>query len=79
MRIKVRYFAQLREYSGRDEEFLDLEVQTPGDLYDLLRIKYTFSLEPELIRAAVEDEFQPWDFPLTPGVTVVFIPPVAGG
>lgn len=79
MKIRVRYFAQLRDEAGKAEEVLDTPAATPGELYLQLQKQYGFRLQPEVVRAAVDDEFQPWDFPLEAGALVVFIPPVAGG
>ena len=41
--------------------------------------RHPFSLAPEMLRVAVNDEFADWSAPLADGDAVVFIPPVAGG
>jgi molybdopterin-guanine dinucleotide biosynthesis protein A len=78
-RIRVQYFALLREQAGRSDESLTTTAQTPRDLYDELRKRYPFSLAPEMLRVAVNTEFGDWSQPLADGDAVVFIPPVAGG
>lgn len=78
-RIKVQYFAILREQAGRSEETLSTRAQTPRDVYEELRLRYPFSLAPEMLRVAVNSEFSDWSRPLAEGDAVVFIPPVAGG
>jgi molybdopterin-guanine dinucleotide biosynthesis protein A len=78
-RLKVRYFAVLREQAGRSTEELETQAGTPSQLYDELRRLRGLTLAPEFLRVAVNDEFGDWRSPLADGDTVVFLPPVAGG
>jgi molybdopterin-guanine dinucleotide biosynthesis protein A len=78
-RVKVRYFAVLREQAGRSTEELETQAGTPGQLYDELQRLRGLTLAPEFLRVAVNDEFGDWRSPLSDGDTVVFLPPVAGG
>jgi molybdopterin-guanine dinucleotide biosynthesis protein A len=78
-RIRVQYFALLREQAGRSDESLVTSARTPRDLYDELKSRYPFTLAPEMLRVAVNTEFGDWSQPLADGDAVVFIPPVAGG
>jgi molybdopterin-guanine dinucleotide biosynthesis protein A len=78
-RLKVRYFAVLREQAGRSTEELETQAGTPRQLYDELRRLRGLTLAPEFLRVAVNDEFGDWRSPLADGDTVVFLPPVAGG
>ncbi|MEJ1961480.1 MAG: NTP transferase domain-containing protein [Gammaproteobacteria bacterium] len=78
-KIRVQYFALLREQAGRSDESLATTAQTPRDLYEELRQRYPFTLAPEMLRVAVNTEFGEWSQPLADGDAVVFIPPVAGG
>jgi molybdopterin-guanine dinucleotide biosynthesis protein A len=78
-RIKVQYYALLREQAGRSEEAVTTQAGTPRELYEELRRRYPFSLAPEMLRVAVNAEFGDWSQPLSEGDAVVFIPPVAGG
>jgi molybdopterin converting factor small subunit len=77
--ITVRYFAKLKEEAGCGLETLETEATTVADLWSDLALRHGFTLAPALIRAAQDDEFCPWDAPLTEGAEVVFMPPVAGG
>lgn len=79
LRIRVQYFALLREQAGRSEEALETRARTPRDLYEELRGRHPFTLPPDLLRVAVNAEFGDWSQPLLDGDAVVFIPPVAGG
>ena len=78
-RIKVQYYAILREQAGRSDESIVTAAHTPRDLYNELRSRYPFSLAPEMLRVAVNAEFGEWSQRLADGDSVVFIPPVAGG
>jgi molybdopterin-guanine dinucleotide biosynthesis protein A len=78
-RIKVQYYAILREQAGRSDESIVTAAHTPRDLYNELKSRYPFSLAPEMLRVAVNAEFGEWSQRLDDGDSVVFIPPVAGG
>jgi molybdopterin-guanine dinucleotide biosynthesis protein A len=78
-RIKVQYYALLREQAGRSDEALETVARTPRELYEELKARHPFSLAPEMLRVAVNAEFGEWTQVLADGDSVVFIPPVAGG
>lgn len=77
--VTVQYFAILREQRGRSAETLVTAAATPEALYAELRARHAFTLPPDRVRAAVNEEFVAPAAPLKTGDTVVFIPPVAGG
>jgi len=79
VRIKVRYFAILREHIGRSEEELQTCARTALELYQELRRRHHLVLDPQFLRVAINDEFGDWRAPLSEGDTVAFLPPVAGG
>lgn len=78
-RIRVQYYALLREQAGRSEESIVTHARTPRELYEELKARYPFTLAPEMLRVAVNEEFGDWSQPLAEGDAIVFIPPVAGG
>jgi sulfur-carrier protein len=78
-KIHVQYFAILREQRGLAQENLVTEAGTAEELYHELRARHGFTLPPERLRAAVNDEFAPWSAPLRECDALVFLPPVAGG
>jgi molybdopterin-guanine dinucleotide biosynthesis protein A len=78
-KIRVQYYALLREQAGRSDETLSTRSRTPRELYAELRARYPFTLPVEMLRVAVNAEFGDWAQPLKAGDAVVFIPPVAGG
>lgn len=78
-RIRVSYFALLREQRGLADEELDTGAATARALYEELRSRHGFTLPPDHVRAAVNDSFVAPEAALQAGDRVVFIPPVAGG
>jgi len=78
-RLKVRYFALLREQAGRGSEALQTCARTPQELYEQLQRERGLTLAPQFLRVAVNDEFGDWQQALADGDTVAFLPPVAGG
>jgi molybdopterin-guanine dinucleotide biosynthesis protein A len=78
-RVTVQYFAVLREQAGRGTESVVTAARTPRELYAELAHRYPFSLDPAVLRVAINSEFGDWSAPLVEGDAIVFIPPVAGG
>ena len=78
-RIRVQYYALLRQEAGRRDEALITRATTPGELYEELQRRYSFSLPSQLLRVAINSEFREWSAPLADGDALVFIPPVSGG
>ncbi len=77
-KLRIEYFAILRDRAGVDAEELDTEAGTPAELFAELSERYPFP-EPGQLKVAVNDEFSDWQASLADGDSVVFIPPVAGG
>ena len=78
-RIKLKYFASLREVAGTDgEEFLT-KAPTPRGLYLELQESKGFTLNENELRVAINGEFGQMDEALGDGDEVAFIPPVSGG
>ena len=79
MKLRIQYFALMREQAGRSEEDIETAAATPADLYDELAARHRFTLPREQLKVAVNGEFSDWSRPLAGGDAVVFLPPVAGG
>ena len=79
MKIKVKYFASIRELVGRSEELIEIDASTPSELFTLLKKKYSFEFEESALKVAINDEYVDFSQTLSELDTVVFIPPVAGG
>jgi molybdenum cofactor guanylyltransferase len=77
--IRVQYYALLREQAGRRDESVETSARTPGELFRELSKRHHFTLQPAMLKVAVNARFEEWTHPLAKGDVVVFIPPVAGG
>lgn len=80
MKIKIRYFASLREKAGKSHEEVEIEQgQDLKDIYLTLSTQYGFPLSANEIKFSVNNDYvEPW-VQLNENDVVVFIPPVAGG
>ena len=81
MRIRIRYFAVLREVMGQGEEALLVpEESRAGDVRHLLLTRYP-ELQAVMERAlcAVNHRYVPFDTVLQDDDELVFIPPTGGG
>jgi len=77
--VRVQYFALLREQRGRPDEECRTSAASPRELYEELRRRHGFSLPPERVRSAINDEFADAATALRDGDRIAFLPPVAGG
>ena len=85
MKIKVLFFASMREQLGRPSEELELPpgVSTVGALRDHLRARggaweTTFAAN-RAVRAAVNQDMAQGNASIKAGDEVAFFPPVTGG
>ena len=77
--IRIRYFAQLRDERGAASELITELPPTAGELYEMLKHKYGFSLNLTQIRVAINGSFADMNQNILVGDELVFIPPVSGG
>jgi molybdopterin converting factor subunit 1 len=78
-RVRLRYYALLRERAGRQAETVETTAATPADLYRELATRHGFALAQGQLQVAVNGAFADWRQALEDDDEVVFIPPVAGG
>jgi molybdopterin converting factor subunit 1 len=81
MRLRILYFAAVRDLTGTDEETLDVPARTTiGELARLLQER-TRELEGRLgaVRFARNEQFASAGDELAEGDVIAVIPPVAGG
>ena len=78
-KVLIRYFALLREESGKNEESILTSSEALADLFEELKNRYHFRLPISALRVAVNDNFVSWQTKINDGDSIVFIPPVAGG
>ena len=78
-RVKVLYFASLRDVAEVDHETIDTNAPDLRVLYLELRARYGFALPVERLRVAVDGAFVRWEDAPRDGSEIAFIPPVSGG
>lgn len=81
MKVKVKFFAILRERIGTGEITMEIrEGSTVGELWEMLRQEYP-KLAPVQMRLlyAVNQDYVSGDCVLKERDEVVFVPPVSGG
>lgn len=79
VRVRLQYFASLRETRGLAREEITTTAATPAGLYAELSERHGFALPAQRVRVAVNGEFAELSQLLKDGDEVAFIPPVAGG
>ena len=78
--IKVTYFANLKEHiKHSEEEIVETSAETPEELYNLLREKYSFEQPSDMIKVAINGEFASMRTSLKKGDSLAFLPPMSGG
>ena len=81
MKIRLLFFAVLRDITGRSEDVLELpEGTSAGDVWQRLREEHSALsdyTQPPMI--AVNESYVSAAEPLHDGDELAFIPPVAGG
>jgi molybdopterin converting factor subunit 1 len=81
MKIRLLFFAVLRDIAGRSEDVIDLpDGARAGDVWQRLRDQHPALrdyIQPPMI--AVNETYVSADEPLREGDELAFIPPVAGG
>jgi len=80
MNINIRYFAGLREKSGkRSEDFSVEDGKNLEDIYLVLSKQYGFELSPQEIKYSLNNDYVDPSVMPQENDCLVFIPPVAGG
>lgn len=81
MKVRLLFFAVLRDLTGKREALLDLpQGSRPLDVWDRLRIEYqSLAAYAHAPLAAVNERYVQPEEPLHDGDDLAFIPPVAGG
>ena len=78
-RVRVLYFASLRDAARRNEEDVETSAADLSALYAELQARHQLPFPQRQLRVAVDGAFMPWTTPLREGSDVAFIPPVSGG
>ena len=80
MRIKILYFAELRDALGTSEEDVDTDATSVGALTTELAARHAaIRVRLASIRVAKNEAFASPEEAITDGDVVALLPPVAGG
>jgi molybdopterin converting factor subunit 1 len=81
MKIRLLYFAVLRDISGTAEEELELASGTRAvDVWSSLRSRFPkLAAYATVPMTAINEEYASPDTPLHEGDELAFIPPISGG
>ncbi|MBS0192842.1 MAG: MoaD/ThiS family protein [Proteobacteria bacterium] len=79
MRVRLLYFASLRDAAGCEQESLEVATASLADLYEQARSRHGFVLQRQRLRVARNGAFAPWNELAADGDEIAFIPPVSGG
>ncbi|MDQ2702855.1 MAG: MoaD/ThiS family protein [Pseudomonadota bacterium] len=79
MKLRVLYFASLRDAAGVPEEDVHTDAVDAAALYTELQARHGFGMPRERLRVAIDGAFGQWSDALREGSEVAFIPPVSGG
>ncbi|MBI2522325.1 MAG: MoaD/ThiS family protein [Bdellovibrio sp.] len=79
MKVKVRYFAALREKVGAGEEMVETDAKNAIELFHQLNKRHSFPLDSSHLKVSINRHYQDWDYGIKADDEIVFLPPVAGG
>ena len=79
MKVTVKYFAAVREATGKNEEVVETTAKNPSELLDQLKRQYPINFQESDLKVALNEEYVAFSNSLQEQDTIVFMPPVAGG
>lgn len=82
MKLRIRYFASLRETLGKSQEVITTSAQTVGALRDQLLSNggaYLCLARDKAVRMALNQVMVDEETPLIDNAELAFFPPVTGG
>ena len=77
--VTITYYGKLSGEAPAAEETLSTTAATLAGLYEEARLRHHFSLDLDIVKAVLADEFVDWTTPLPNKAQVAFLPPFAGG
>lgn len=79
MRVRLLYFASLRDAAQCEAEDVDVGQVSLAELYDAAKVRHRFALPRERLRVARNGAFAQWNETAMEHDEVAFMPPVSGG
>ena len=79
MKVKIKYFASMREKCGKSDEVLDTNSINPRELFDEITNKYSLNININTLKVAINESYESFETKLQEMDVIAFIPPVAGG
>jgi sulfur-carrier protein len=79
MKLRLRYFASLRDAAGTDVEEIDSAHADAAEVFEAAALRHGFALPRTRLRLALNGEIVDWNTALKSGDELVFLPPVSGG
>jgi sulfur-carrier protein len=79
VKLRLRYFASLRDAAGTDLEEIDSAHAHAAEVFEAAAMRHGFALPRTRLRLALNGEIVDWNAPLQSGDELVFLPPVSGG
>ena len=77
--VTITYYGKLSGEVPAAEETLITNAATLAGLYEEVRLRHYLSLDLDIVKAVLADEFVDWTTPLPANSQVAFLPPFAGG
>lgn len=77
--VSVTYYGKLSAEAPQVEESFSTHAATLAGLYEEVRLRHHLSLDLDIVKAVLCDEFVDWSTPLPANAQVAFLPPFAGG
>jgi len=79
IKVKITYFATLKQQRGLSEEVCEIPPMSVRELYHSLSDQHGFITAPRFILYSVNNEFVDQNTFISDNDHVVFVPPVSGG
>lgn len=79
MTIKILYFAQLADLTGKTEETRTLSDPSPAQLYESLKAEYHLPHSFRQLQVAINHQLSAHETELKDGDEIAFLPPMTGG
>ncbi len=77
--VAIRYFALVGARRGTQTETYETGAETARQLLHEIQASGDIPLTTNIVQAAINGEFVPWDTPIRDGDQITLLPPFSGG